>query len=86
MQARTATGVAPAAVSNEEAPAPRAEGDEEGDGAPAEDAGAAGVRAQLATAANLAAAQLARELKDALRRHAASLKARPVLSVVFFNP
>ena len=35
-----------------------------------------GVRRQLATAAELAAAQLARELDAALRRHAAALEAR----------
>ena len=40
------------------------------------DAGADGVRRQLAAAADLAAAQLARELDDALRRHAATLEAR----------
>ena len=40
------------------------------------DDGADGVRRQLAAAADLAAAQLARELDDALQRHAAALEAR----------
>jgi len=45
--------------------------------------GADGVRNQLAAAADLAAAQLARELEDALRRHAATLEARRHPSSVF---
>ena len=73
-QARDASEPGPAPRSNEEVSAAVHEGD--GIKATAEDAGTAGVRAQLATAANLAAAQLARELNDALRRHAAGVKVR----------
>ncbi len=58
-------------------PARAAGGEESASHAAAEgNDGADGVRRQLAAAADLAAAQLARELDDALRRHAATLEAR----------
>ena len=46
----------------------------------AEDDCTESVRRQLVAAADLAAAQLARELDDALRRHVASLEARAMLT------